>query len=185
MAEYKCSICGFKFESDEMPEECANCKRNGRKKTPAFEELEPRVGRSKPADEQPPPYHWKCKDDGHKFVSAGVPVVCPVCDRHGRISKKFVALTDQARRAAAEAARDDDVTPIEVPSMNSTKAQIIAILKQMGCETIKVDGKPVPLDECENHTPPNKESLLALYLEVTTGQENDGVDVGAEPPAPD
>lgn len=173
MAEYKCSICGFRFESDEMPEECASCKRNRRTKTPAFEELEPRVGRSKPADEQPPPYHWKCKDDGHKFVSAGVPVECPVCARHGRVSKKFVALTDQARRAAAEAARDDDVTPIEVPSMNSTKAEIIAILKQLGVKTIKVGGIPKPLGDCVNATPPTKESLLALYLETVDEPPSD------------
>lgn len=166
MAEYKCSICGFTFESDEMPEGCPSCKRNGRKKTPEFEEIEPRVGRSNPADEQPAPYHWKCKDDGHKFVSAGVPVECPVCKLHGRISKKLIPLTDAARAAAAEAAVDDDVTPIEAPSVKSTKAEIIEILRQLGYKTIKVGGVPVPLDECVNRTPPNKESLLALYLEA-------------------
>lgn len=183
MAEYKCSICGFRFESDEMPEECASCKRNGRRKTPEFEELEPRVGRSNPADEQPAPYHWRCKDDGHKFVAAGVPVECPVCVRHGRVSKKLIPLTDEARTAAAEAAVDDDVTPIAIPSVKSTKAEIIEILKQYGCKTIRVAGIPVPLEDCVNRTPPNKENLLALYLEVSTGEENDGADVGAEPPA--
>ncbi len=180
MAEYKCSICGFRFESDEMPEGCPSCKRNRRTKTPEFEELEPRKVRSNPADEQPAPYHWKCKDDGFKFVSVGVPVECPVCKLHGRISKKFIALTDEAKVAAAEAALDDDVTPIEPPSMKSTKAEIIAILKQLGCKTIKVGGRPVPLDDCVERTPPNKESLLSLYLEVMKGMGD-----GAEPPAPE
>ena len=166
MAEYKCSICGFKFDSAEPPEECASCRRNGRKKVPEFEELEPRRRRSNPADEQPAPYHWRCKDDGFKFVSVGVPVECPVCKNHGRVSKQLVPLTDEARMAVAEAAVDDDVTPIETPSTKMTKAEIIAILKKLGCETIKVGGRPVPLDECVSRTPPNKESLLALYLET-------------------
>ena len=184
MPEYKCSICGFRFDSDEPPEVCANCKRNGQKKTPDFEEIEPRVAPASHTDEQPP-YHWKCKDDGFKFVSAGVPVECPVCRVHGRVSKKFVPLTDEARTNVAEAAVDDDVTQIEAPSVKSTKAEIIAILKKMGCTTIRVGGRPVPLDECVSKTPPNKENLLALYLQVSTGQENEGVDVGAEPPAPE
>lgn len=169
MAEYKCSICGFTFDSDEPPEGCPSCKRNRRTKTPDFKEIEPRVRPSVDTGEQPT-YHWKCKDDGHKFVSAGVPVECPVCEVHGRVSKKLIPLTDEARTSAAEAAGADDVSPIAVPSVKSTKAEIIEILKQLGCKTIRVAGIPVPLDECVNRTPPNKESLLALYLKVAAGK---------------
>ncbi len=168
MAEYKCSICDFQFESADMPEECASCKRNNRKKPPKFEEIEQRVAPRDRTGEEPK-YHWRCETDGFKFDSPAVPLECPVCVRHGRISKKLMALTPEASIAAAEVAGDDDVVPMQPPSEKSTKAEIIEALKQLGCKTIKVGGVPVPLDDCASKMPPNKESLLALY-DKTVGE---------------
>lgn len=167
MNEFKCLKCGFRFESEEPPDHCENCKRNGRKLDAEFEELEQKAPASDRTEEQPA-YHWKCGSDGYKFVNPGVPVVCPVCERHGRVSKKLIPLTPQARNTAAEAAVDDDVSPIDTPSMTMSKADILAYLKEHhDVKTIKVGGTPVPLEDCGNRSPPTKEDLLRLYLEVS------------------